>query len=84
MSEIIDNYCGVVRTYHDIANTKLREEYFINAGKTEGIYKSYWENGQLKEEVNYIYGMVNGIYKSYWKNGQLWKEVNYIDGKVVE
>ena len=39
MSENNDNYCGVVRTYHDLKKTKLKEEYFINAGKKEGIYK---------------------------------------------
>ncbi len=25
-------------------------------GKMNGIYKSYWQNGQLYEEVNYIDG----------------------------
>ena len=49
-------------------------------GKKEGIYKSYWNNGQLWEEVNYIDGKMNGIYKRYHYNGQLWEEVNYIDG----
>jgi antitoxin component YwqK of YwqJK toxin-antitoxin module len=50
-------------------------------GKENGIYKSYWENGQIGEEVNYIDGLKQGIFKSYYRNGQLWKEVNYIDGK---
>lgn len=51
MSETVDNYCGVVITYYDNAKTKLKEEYFINAGKKEGIYKSYQENGKLFSEV---------------------------------
>jgi antitoxin component YwqK of YwqJK toxin-antitoxin module len=25
-------------------------------GKENGIYKSYWDNGQLLEEINYIDG----------------------------
>ena len=37
MFKTYDDYCGVVRTYHDDAKTKLEEEYFINAGKKEGI-----------------------------------------------
>ena len=82
MSEIDDNYCGVVRTYYDLKKTKLKEEYFINAGKKEGIYKEYYENGQLCVEVNYINGTMNGIYKLYYENGQLWEEMNYIDGKI--
>ena len=75
--------CGVVRTYHkpncnsrwcDCNNkngTILKKEYFQNNGIIEGIYKSYYVNGQLYEEVNYINGERNGIYKSYRENRQL-------------
>jgi antitoxin component YwqK of YwqJK toxin-antitoxin module len=81
MSEINDDFCGVVRTYYDEEKTKIFEEYFKMNGKIEGIYKSYWQNGQLFYEVNYIDDKREGIYKSYWDDGQLYKEVNYIDGK---
>ena len=56
MSENNDDFCGVVRTFHDKEKTKVKEEYFKMNGKIEGIYKSYHENGQLWEEVNYIDG----------------------------
>ena len=46
-----------------------------------GIYKSYWENGQLYKEVNYIDNLRNGIFKSYHCDGQFREEVNYINGK---
>ena len=81
MSETND-YCGVVRTYYDNEETKLFEEYFINAGKIEGIYNSYYQHGQLREKVNYVDGKMNGIYKEYYYNGQLAGEVNYIFGKM--
>jgi antitoxin component YwqK of YwqJK toxin-antitoxin module len=81
MLENNDDFCGVVRTYHDKEKTKIFEEYFKMNGKIEGIYKSYWKNGQLCCEVNYIDDKREGIYKSYWDDGQLYKEVNYIDGK---
>ena len=68
MSENND-YCGVVRTYFDDAKTILKEEYFINAGKKEGICKSYHYDGQLESEVNYINDKENGIYKSYHEMG---------------
>ena len=80
MSENNNDYCGVVRTYYDYTKKYLREEYFINAGKKEGICKSYYDNLQLCSEVNYINNKMNGIYKSYYRNGQLWQEINYIDG----
>ena len=58
MTEIITT--GVIRTYHDIEKTKLKEEYFIHNNKIEGIYKYYHRNGQLREEINYIDGKRNG------------------------
>ena len=63
--------CGVIRTYHkeDCDDTycdcdcnetngiQLKEEYFQNAGKIEGEYRSYHENGQIWQKVNYIDGI---------------------------
>jgi len=37
----------------------LVEENYID-GKRNGIFKSYWVNGQLYSEVNYIDGKRNG------------------------
>ena len=65
MLEYDDNYCGVVITYHDDAKTILKEEYFTNAGKKEGIYKSFWENGQLFKEVNYIAGQRGNLFYKF-------------------
>ena len=84
--------CGVIRTYHKtyckkicFCNEKegiqLKEEYFQNAGKIEGIYRKYYNNGQTSEESNYINGKREGIYRKYHNNGQLDEEVNYINGK---
>ena len=39
--------CKVVRTYHDINNEKLKEEYFEINNKKEGEYKEYHDNGQF-------------------------------------
>ena len=79
MSETYDlhNFTGVYRKYHDKDKTKIKSEVFMNNGKKEGPYKSYYKNGQLWSEVNYIVGKRNGIYKSYHDNGQLKEEVNY-------
>ncbi len=33
MSDIANDYCGVVKTYYDYAKTISKEEYFINVGK---------------------------------------------------
>jgi antitoxin component YwqK of YwqJK toxin-antitoxin module len=76
MSEITT---GLIKTFYDEEKTKLKEKYFIHENKKEGIYRSYWENGQLWEEVNYINDKKEGINRTYWINGQLLKKVNYIN-----
>ena len=48
---------------------KLCEEVNYIDDKKQGIYKSYYQNGQLCEEVNYIDDKRNGIFKSYHRNG---------------
>ena len=78
-----NNYSGVDRTYYDPEKTRLKSEVFIHNSKKEGIYKSYYKNGQLWEEVNYINDIENGIYNSYHENGQLRDKINYINGKKV-
>ncbi len=60
---------GFIRIFHDEEKTKLKEEYFIHINKKEGIYRSYWKNGQLEDEVNYINGKREGIKKHIWKMG---------------
>jgi antitoxin component YwqK of YwqJK toxin-antitoxin module len=81
MSEIEHYSSGGFITHYDKEKTKVKEEYFKMNGKMNGIYKSYWKNGQLCTEVNYIDDIMNGIKKSYFPNGQLEEELNYIDGK---
>ena len=50
-------------------------------GNREGIFKSYYYNGQLYVEANFIDDIENGIFKSYYLNGQLFQKGNYIYGK---
>jgi len=45
-----------------------------------GLYKSYYENGQLESEGSYIDGKKNGHCTHYHDTGQLESEGNYING----
>ena len=72
-------FCGVVKIYYDLEKTRLKEEYFMNNNKIEGIKKIYHETGELCVEVNYIDDKENGIYKAYHQTGRLCMELNYID-----
>jgi antitoxin component YwqK of YwqJK toxin-antitoxin module len=75
MSEPITT--GIIRTYYDTKNTKLKEEYFICNYEKEGKYKKYHKNGNLWEEIDYIKGMIHGAYKKYYENGILKEEFLY-------
>lgn len=51
-------------------------------GKLDGLYKSYYENGNLKREENYKDGELDGIAKWYHENGNIGEEKNYKNGKL--
>jgi len=59
------DYCGMKKLYYDMKKTKLSEEYYVNNGKIQGIYKSYYIDGEICEEINYIDGIKHGICKLY-------------------
>jgi antitoxin component YwqK of YwqJK toxin-antitoxin module len=58
-------FVGVIRTYYDKEETKLRQEYFVNAGKKEEEYVEYHENGNIKIISTYIDDKNNGINREY-------------------
>ena len=74
----------VVRTYHDNEQTKLKEEYFYNNGKIEGIYKLYYYSGELKLEVSYVNGKKHGLERKYYRNGVLHWEYIFNNNKIIE
>ena len=51
--------------------------------KYEGVYKSYYENGQLDDEGQYKSGESHGLWKSYHENGQQSEERFYDDDKLT-
>ncbi len=56
----------------------------IKDGKYDGVYRTWYENGQLYGETNYSNGKLNGIMKSWLEDGQLFLEDNYVDGELTE
>ena len=36
----------------------------------EGIYESYYKNGQLERKCNYLKNDLDGVFLEYYKNGQ--------------
>jgi Family of unknown function (DUF5758)/MORN repeat variant len=46
-----------------------------------GLYQSWYNNGQKYEEVIYKDGKMEGLYQKWHENGQKYEEVMYKDGK---
>ena len=47
-----------------------------------GVWKSYFENGNLKEEGYYSDGFKEGVWKSFSENGNLFVETTFKDGRI--
>lgn len=73
----------LIRTYHDDANTKLKEEYYMVNDMVNGEYKSYYESGQLEIICNFIDDIKHGDYKEYYDNGNLRISYNIINGQFT-
>lgn len=75
--------CSVVRKFYDNDNLIIKEEYFVLNGKKEGVFTSYWKNGQIEAICNYNNDKLEGTYISYYNNGQLYLMTKYVNDKQV-
>jgi len=70
---------GLETEWHTKTGTKQHESYWIS-GKKEGIYISYWPNGNKRRSVNYINDVKEGLLTRWYKDGQLDYQQNYSGG----
>ena len=62
----------------------LRQDYETDiAGRKNGLYKMYFNNGSLFKEFNYLKDKLHGAYKIYDDNGDLREDCNYENGVKV-
>lgn len=72
-----------IKTYHD--NGQLKENYTIDENeKIQGIYKSWYRNGQLKIKANFKDDKEHGLWEERADNGQLKCRINYKNGQLIE
>lgn len=79
----------LIITYYDDEKTIVNEKYYTKDGdknddrdgEKNGIYRSWYENGQIYVECMYVDDMINGLYKSWYEDGQIEEECNYSDGE---
>lgn len=64
------------------SNVKTHEEYYPDGklketveldqqGKSHGVQKAFWENGNVQSEYTWQHGVLDGIVKVYYENGKL-------------
>ena len=62
----MDEFVGIKSRYHD--NNQLQSTVFVNAGKKEGEYRQYTENGNLQKICNFINNKINGKCIEYYED----------------
>lgn len=61
---------------------KLQEGTYLK-GKKEGIWKSYYVNGNIKSEISYIQGKKKGDARIFYENGNIAEEGTWMVDKWV-
>ncbi len=67
--------------YHSDGKSIMGEENYTN-GKLNGVYKTFYPNGELTEVTSYKNGLIDGNYKKYSIKGLLYNDFNYARGKL--
>ena len=72
---------GVVRTWWNSDNTRLKTEISHVDGKLHGEYKLWYASGQLCTHSFYVKGKLHGDSKHWYNNGQLSTHGIFLNGK---
>jgi len=67
--------------YHSDGKSIMSEENYKD-GKLNGVYKTFYPNGELTEITSYKNGLIDGNYKKYSIKGLLYNDFNYSRGKL--
>lgn len=67
--------------YHSDGKSIMSEENYLD-GRLDGVYKTFYPNGELTEITNYKNGLIDGNYKKYSVKGLLYNDFNYSKGKL--
>lgn len=69
-------YNGKYEVYYDNGNLKTSGNYV--AGKEEGVFTSFFENGQKSKEIIYNNGLITDKLTQWHKNGNISQVENYM------
>jgi antitoxin component YwqK of YwqJK toxin-antitoxin module len=65
---------------HFFLERRVAELYNLDVIEN-GLYQSWYDNGQKQTECNFVNGKLEGLYQINYTNGQKWYEYNYVNGK---
>lgn len=76
--------------YKSIMNAYFYKMHYKNIVKEynfDGIFNTYYENGQLLNEYNFVNGTKTGLYTKYYDNGSIQFKLHYkdniLDGEYI-
>ena len=71
----------LIETFYDEAKTKVNERYFVDENYLrQGLYESFYENGQLEERYTFKNDELDGLFKKFNRDGDLIERCTYKDG----
>jgi S1-C subfamily serine protease len=71
-----------VKGYYKSGNKRF-ENYFTEQGLPNGLWLTWFENGQLQSEIEYKSGLFNGKNISYHENGKIRFMAEFKEGKLI-
>ena len=69
-----------IEVYHKNGQMSLETNYSAD-GELDGLWVSYYENGQIHKKVNYRDGKKNGVALEYFESGQIRGQGNFKNDK---
>jgi uncharacterized protein len=57
----------------------LKDLTFVKDGKVEGVYTSYFQNGQIMAQLHFTRGKKNGPAMTYYENGQIREKADFFN-----
>ena len=81
VGEIINTSEGIGIYYYKTYDAALCSYYYPETKRTEGTYRSYWDNGNVRGKHNYKDGKKHGKQESWHSNGEKHYLMNYNNSK---
>ena len=80
--EFFDKFDEISNTLDKNDKSQLTGKETYKEGKEDGVWETYYSNGQLRYKRTWKDGKEDGVWEDYYKNGQLEIKKTYKEGKL--